>query len=149
MRRAKSSNGPGSIAAEAVRASEFLIEPRCDLLQTPLDRDERRRGRGAFDLPTGFREKRGHLGGLELGSGARAEPLDAVSQFADLALQPFERGRAQRSRSEEIAHFFRLPPDAFKRLRLYRRRREAIDLAADRANLAFEPGGRRLRVMRF
>ena len=112
IRRAKSSNGPGSIAAGGVRASNFLIEPRRDLLQAPLDRGERRRGGGAFDLSTGFREKRGHLGGLEVGSGTYAEPLDAVSQFADLALQPLKRRRAQRGRSEEIAHFFRLPPDA-------------------------------------
>ena len=132
----------------SVRASDFLIEPRRDLLETPLDRDERRRGRRAFDLSTGFREKRGHLGGLEVRSGTCAEPLDAVSQFADLALQPLKRRRAQRSRGEEIAHFFRLPPDEFKRFRLYRRRREAVDLAADRPNLAFEPGNRRLRVMR-
>ena len=67
-----------------------------------------------------------------MGSGTCAEPLDAVRQFADLALQPFKRRCAQRSRSEEIAHFFRLPPDQFKRFRLYRRRREAVDLAADR-----------------
>ena len=133
----------------SVRASEFLIEPRRDLLQTPLDRDERRGGRGAFDLPTGFREQRGHLGGLEVGSGTRAKPLDAVGQFADLALQPFERRRAQRGRREEIAHFLRLPANGFKRLGLDRRRRKAVDLAADRANLAFEPRGRRLRVMRF
>ena len=130
------------------RPSDFLIEPRRDLLQTLFDRDKRRRRSGALDLSAGFREKRGHLCGLGMGSGARAEPFDAISEFPDLALQPFKRRCAQRCRSEEIAHFFRLPPDAFKRFGLYRRRREAVDLVPDRPNLAFEPGGRRLRVMR-
>ena len=81
-------------------------------------------------------------------SRTRAEPLDAISQFADLPLQPFERRGAQGGRGEEIAHFFRLLSDAFIRLRLDCRRREAVDLAADRADLALEPGGRGLRVMR-
>ena len=81
--------------------------------------------------------------------GARAKPLDAVRQFADLPLQPFKRRRAQRGRSQEIAHFFRLPADALERLRLYRGRRKAIDLAADRADLALEPSSHGLRVMRF
>ena len=132
-----------------VLASDFLIEPGCDILQTPLDRGERLRRRGAFDLPTGFREKLGHLGGLELGSGTYGKSLDAVRQLADLALQPFKRRRAQSSRGEEIAHFLGLPAYAFKGLRLYRCRSKAIDLDADRPNLAFEPGSRRLRVMRF
>ncbi len=133
----------------SVRASDFLIEPRRDLFQTPLDRGERRWGRRAFDLPTSFLKKRGHLCGLEVGSGTCAELLDAVSQFADLALQPLKRRRAQRSRSEEVAHFFRLPPDQFKGFRLDSRRREVVDLGADRADLALEASNRRLRVMRF
>ena len=106
-------------------------------------------GRGAFDLSAGFRKKRGHLGQLEVRSGARAEPLDPVSQFADLPLQPFQRRRAQRRGSKEIAHFFRLLADALKCFGIDRRRREAVDLAADRADLAFERRGRRLRIMRF
>ena len=81
-------------------------------------------------------------------SWTRAEPLDPVSQFADLSLQPLKRRRAQRGGGEEIAHFLRLPADAFKRLRIYRRGRESVDLAADRADLAFEPGDCRLRIMR-
>ena len=83
-----------------------------------------------------------------MGSRTCVEPLDAVSQFADLALQPFKRRRPQRSRSEEIAHLFCLAADEFKRLRFYRRRREVVDFAADRANFALEPGNRGLRVMR-
>ena len=82
-------------------------------------------------------------------SRARAKPLDAVRQFADLPLQPFERRRAQRGRSEEIAHFFRLPPDALERLGVDRGRRQVIDLGADRADLALEPSSHGLQVMRF
>ena len=124
-----------------------MIEPRRDLFEALLDRDKRLRGCGAFDLSAGFREKRGHFGGLKVRSGVGGEPLDPVSQFADLALQSLKRRRAQRCGGEEIAHFFRLPADALKCLRLYRRRREAVDLAADRADLAFERRGCRLRVM--
>ncbi len=108
IRRARVVERTGIERHGSVRASDLPIEPRRNLLETQLDRDERGRGRRAFDLSTGFRKKRGHLGGFEVRSGACAEPLDAVSQFADLTLQPLERRRAQRSRSEEIAHFFHL-----------------------------------------
>ncbi len=133
----------------SVRASDFLIEPRRDLLQALLDRDERRRGRGAFDLPTGFGKKLGHLGGFEVRSGTRAEPLDAIGQFADLPLQPFERRRAQRGRGEEIAHFLRLPPDGFKRLRVLIAVAARLSILPPIARISrSSPGGRRLRIMR-
>ena len=128
-------------------ARDFLIEPRRDLLQTPLDRDQRLGRRGAFDLPPRFGEKSGHLGRLEMGRGACAELLDAVGEFADPPLHPLERRSARGGRGEEVAHFLRLPPDALECLGLDRRRREAVDLAADGADLAFEPGGDRLRVV--
>ena len=57
----------------SARASDFLIEPRRDLFQTPLDRRQRLGRRGAFDLPPRFGQKRGHLGRLEMGRGACAE----------------------------------------------------------------------------
>ncbi len=133
---------------EPRRASDFLIEPRCDLFQATLDRGERRGRRGPFDLPARLLKQRRHLGGFEVGNGTCAKPLDAIGQVPDLPLQPFERRRAQRGRGEEIARLLGLPPDALEALGIDRRRRKAVDLAADRANLAFEPGGRRLRVMR-
>ena len=135
--------------AGSARAGYLLIEPRRDLLQPQLDRGERRRGGGAFDLSAGFRKPRGHLGRFEMRSGARAKPLDAVGQLPDLPLQPFERRRAQRGGSQEIAHLLGLLADALESFRIDRRRREAVDPAADRADLAFEPDRRRLRVMRF
>ena len=130
------------------RAGDFLIEPRRDLFEAPLDRGERRGGRRAFDLLAGFGEPRRHLGRFEVRNGACAESLDAIGELADLPLEPLERRRAQRGASEQIAHLFGLLADAFERLGLDRRRREAVDLGADCANLALKPGRRRLRVMR-
>ena len=129
-------------------ASDFLIEPRRDLLQTPLDRRQRFRRRGAFDLPPRFGQKSGISADSKWGAGLAPSCFDAVGEFADLPLHPLERRGAQSGGSEEVAHFLRLPPDALERLGFDRRRGEAVDLAADGADLAFEPGGDRLRVVR-
>ena len=126
---------------------DFLIEPRRDLLQTPLDRRQRLERRGAFDLPPRLGQKGGHLGRIGMRRGTCAELLDAIGELADPPLHPLERRGAQSGGSEEVAHFLRLPPDVFERLRLDRRRREAVDLAADGAELAFELGGDRLRIV--
>ena len=133
----------------SARAGHLLIEPRRDLFQPQLDRGERCRRGGAFDLSAGFRKPRGHLGRFEMRSGARAKPLDAVGQLPDLPLQPLQRRRAQRRGSQEIAHLLGLLADALESFGIDRRGRKAVDPAADRADLAFEPDRRRLRVMRF
>ena len=93
---------PGQVVERAridrhgsARPSNFLVEPRRDLLQAPLNRRERGRGGRALDLLTGSREQRGQLGGLGMGSRTHTKPLDAVSQLADLALQPLKRRRSQ------------------------------------------------------
>ena len=53
----------------SARTSDFLIEPRRDLFETPLDRRQRFGRRGAFDLASRFGQKSGNLGGLEMGRG--------------------------------------------------------------------------------
>lgn len=83
-----------------------------------------------------------------MGRGACAEFLDAVGEFADPPFHPLERRGAQSGGSEEVAHLLRLPPDALERLGFDRHRRKAVDLAGDDADLAFEPGGDGLRVVR-
>ena len=74
--------------------------------------------------------------------------VDAVGEFADSAFHPLERRGARSGGSKEVAHLLRLPPDALEGLGFDRRRSEAVDLAADGADLAFEPDGDRLRVVR-
>ena len=82
-----------------------------------------------------------------MGRGTSAELLHAIGEFADPPFHPFERCGAQGGGSEKVANLLGLSPDAFERLRFDRRRREAVDLAADGADFAFEPGDDRVGVV--
>ena len=87
--------GPGSIATGAFGraiswSSRVAVCSRRRSIETRPR--EGRSVRSVDRLP----RAESHLGGLGVGSGACAEPLDAVTQSADLALQPLERRCSQR-----------------------------------------------------
>ena len=76
------------------------------------------------------------------------QSIHAIGEFADLTLQPLDWRRTHGRRGEQVADLLGLPTNALELVRVDRGLREAVDLPANRADLALKPSGDRLWVMR-
>ena len=78
---------------------------------------------------------------------AGGEPVDPVGKLADLPFEPLDRHRPRRGGGEQVAHFFGLGADALESGGIDDALGDRVDLGAQRAQLALEPGDGGMGIM--
>ena len=117
------------------------------VFEPALDRGERGGGGRAFDLRARVGDQRAEPRRFGLRRRAGGETVDPVGEFADLLFEPLDRHRPRRGGGEQVAHFFGLGADALESGGIDDALGDRVDLGAERAQLALEPGDGGVGIM--
>ena len=129
------------------RAPQGRVHALGEVFEPTLDRGQRGGGNRAFDLRARVGDQRAEPRRFGLRRRAGGEPVDPVGKLADLPFEPLDRHRPRRGGGEQVAHFFGLGADALESGGIDDALGDRVDLGAQRAQLALEPGDGGMGIM--
>ena len=147
MRRARSSNDARVDRRGLRRTPQRRVHALGKVFEPTLDRRQRGGGDRAFDLRARVGDQRAEPRRFGLRRRAGGKPVDPVGEFADLPFEPLDRHRPRRGGGEQVAHFFGLGADALESGGIDDALGDRVDLGAERAQLALEPGDGGMGIM--